>query len=182
MEGRVVEGWRSRNQKERDQARSDVWNSASAVIYDEDHEPINSLGLRYGDKIKRHLIRFEDQFHSIQKLRDLRNRDRRIERAEWTQERRMLESERNRLQWLFMPKAEKKKRISAMVEYNKIYRVKNREKVNEWARNWADKNRTKINPLKRLRRLKRTAEQREKDNFQAAIYQQFLALAGLRSS
>lgn len=179
MERRKIQGWRSRLEQDMADARRAVWDSAVEVLYDDDHVPISALSRRYGDKVSRRLVRFDDQLHASARLRDLRNQSRRIERAEWTDEQRLLDREKKRLYWINLDPDSKAKQIERMVEFNRVYRPENREKVNAWARASRDRNRDEINERRRLARSRKSSQDKEQERLVAVIYQQLLRLAGL---
>lgn len=98
----------------------------------------------------------------------------------WLKERRLLS---RREYWASLPKPIKAERIARMVEYNRLYRLRNRKKVAVWAR----KSRQAMSPEDRsahlqMRREKRLDSITDEDRFRDLCYQQLLRLAGLSHS
>lgn len=97
----------------------------------------------------------------------------------WLKENRLLS---RREYWASMPRAIKAQRIARMVEYNRLYRLRNKTKARDWAR----KSRASMTPEQREihlqeRREKRLEVIKQSDRFRDLCYQQLLRLSGLAS-
>lgn len=179
MESRVIEGWRARSQREIADARSAFYSVERSVIYEEITSSFHDQSQPFGQSFRRHVFFGSDRDEAYAKLNSARLRAAFNDHPEWSDKGYTWESVRKRLYWFHLDKKKKAKRIAAMTEYNRTYRAKNREATNARARQYAAKNKEVINAARRIARAQLPKSEASKVNFQAAIYQQFLALAGL---
>ena len=183
VETRVVKGWRSRLQDDLEDARSAVWDAPwEASEFREVSSPFCKEAFEspvvYSHPIKKFGI--ERQIATAA-LKELRRRQRVLDRADWSQEEKDFDRERKQRYWMNLTPEKHQARITRMVVYNRDYRQNNREKVNAWARDARARDQGKGAIAQKAARAARTPEVVQKERFQAACFGQFLALAGLAS-
>lgn len=195
MERRIIQGWRSRLEKDLARGLSSSRGRGAFVGYErapegtmktvqDDHFSFVSVPVEDGDLrpvfatknpslYQRYLLDWAIR-HSGENFATYE------EALPWLKERRLLS---RREYWANLPKAIKAERIARMVEYNKLYRLRNRKKSAAWAR----KARQSMTQEERQAHLQMRRERRrdsitESDRFRDLCYQQLLRLAGLSTS
>lgn len=171
MESRFIEGWRSRADREYEQARSSVWSAPRFVQILEDGHAVqydNGQRVFIGRKTRVIFSRGAD-YEKFDSLR--RERDREYMRFWWSRfkvEHPERWSERLKYirDWELRFKAENPDRYKAQRKaIEERYRVKNREAINN---------------RQRLKRVQISSEKKALSLFQHAVYAQLVQLAGLR--
>jgi hypothetical protein len=179
VESRVIEGWRSRSEREVREAKAAFHSVDRAVIYEEISSTFDDRNESFGQTFRRHYVYGSDRDLAFGKISAARLRLAFYDHPEWAGKGYSWESVRRRLYWLHLDDEKKAKRIAAMTEYNRSYRAENREATNSRAREYRAKNKDVINSSRRVARVQMSQAKALQVKEQAVIYQQLLALAGL---